>query len=74
MMRTVNQPGTKMPIFEYRCDNCDTQFDKLLSQAERDKPQACPKCQSKRTDKMVSRTSFSLKGSGWAADGYSQQS
>ena len=56
------------------CYECDTQFDKLLSQAERDKTQECPKCQSKRTSKMVSRTSFSLKGSGWASDGYSSQS
>ena len=61
-----------MPLFEYRCKNktCDHKFEQLVSPTERDKPQPCPKCKAKDTQKLISQTSFSLKGGGWAADGY----
>jgi putative FmdB family regulatory protein len=62
-----------MPMYEYRCPKCDTRFERLLRLSERDDPQPCPneKCDEKETQKMISRTSFSLKGGGWASDGYS---
>lgn len=61
-----------MPLFEYRCQKCGTEFERLLRHSERDKPQKCvnPKCGSMETKKKISRTSFSLKGGGWASDGY----
>ena len=59
-----------MPLFEYRCATCGHQFEKLVSSSERDKLPPCPKCEAKDTKKLVSRTSFSLKGGGWADDGY----
>ncbi len=59
-----------MPLFEYRCEDCDHKFEKLVRHADRDKVPDCPKCQGDNTTKMISRTSFSLKGGGWAADGY----
>jgi len=61
-----------MPLFEYRCENkaCDHRFERLVGHTERDKPQECPKCKAKHTQKLISQTSFALKGGGWAADGY----
>ena len=62
-----------MPIYEYRCEKCDTQFERLLSHRERDAPQPCSneKCGGQHAKKMISQTSFALKGGGWASDGYS---
>ena len=62
-----------MPLFEYRCEKCGAKFERLVSHTQRDAPQKCqkPKCESKNTTKLVSQTSFALKGGGWAADGYS---
>lgn len=62
-----------MPMFEYRCEKCGHKFERLLRSSERDEPQPCPKegCGEKKTKKLVSRSSFMLKGGGWADDGYS---
>lgn len=59
-----------MPMYEYRCKKCEHKFEKLLRHSEREEPQACPKCEGD-TRRLVSRSSFSLKGGGWADDGYS---
>lgn len=62
-----------MPMYEYHCPKCDTRFERLLRLSEREEPQSCPneECDEKETKKLISRTSFSLKGGGWASDGYS---
>ena len=61
-----------MPIYEYRCENetCKNQFEKLMLHSERDDTQLCPKCENK-AKRLVSKSSFALKGGGWASDGYS---
>ena len=59
-----------MPLYEYECRKCGKGFERLLRHDERDDPQMCPTCKAKDCKKLVSRTSFSLKGGGWAADGY----
>ena len=67
--------GATMPLFEYRCAKCGTEFERLVAHSQRDTPQKCanPKCESTDTKKLVSRTSFSLNGGGWASDGYSSE-
>ena len=58
-----------MPIYEYRCRGCDHQFEEW--QKISDKPiRKCPKCSARRVEKLLSMTSFQLKGGGWYADGY----
>ncbi len=57
-----------MPIYEYQCKDCGHRFDELRSYDEPDP--SCPKCESLKTAKLVSRTSFSLKGGGWYKDHY----
>jgi len=57
-----------MPVYEYRCDACNIQFD--LRQKFSDPPaDRCPKCGG-IVRKLVSAVSFSLKGAGWFGDGY----
>jgi putative FmdB family regulatory protein len=58
----------KMPVYEYRCDACNIQFE--LRQKFSDPPaDKCPKCGG-AVRKLVSTASFSLKGAGWYGDGY----
>lgn len=61
-----------MPLYEYKCPNpkCEERFERLVKFDETEAPQSCPKCQTEKCAKQISRTSFSLKGGGWAADGY----
>ena len=57
-----------MPIYEYRCNACGKQFE--LFQKITDDPLAeCPECGG-TVERLVSASSFSLKGSGWYKDGY----
>ena len=59
-----------MPIYEYRCSKCGefeaTQKikDKLLSR--------CPTCKGK-VKRLISNTSFQLKGSGWYVTDYARK-
>ncbi len=56
-----------MPIYEYSCDQCGT-FE--VSQRITDKPlKRCPTCKGK-AKKLISSTSFQLKGSGWYVTDY----
>lgn len=53
-----------MPIYEYKCKKCYHGFEQL--QKITDKPlHICPKCKKKHLVKLISNTSFQLKGSGW---------
>lgn len=57
-----------MPIYEYQCQECHCVFEEWQTGFE-DRELECPDCcgQSKR---LISHSSFHLKGSGWYADGY----
>jgi putative FmdB family regulatory protein len=43
-----------MPIYEYRCGDCEGRFEVLTSYANREKAQVCPSCESTRTSVLVS--------------------
>lgn len=53
-----------MPIYEFCCNNCDHQFE-LLQKVSDPLPCECPNCDKAEIQKLVSATSFRLKGSGW---------
>jgi putative FmdB family regulatory protein len=58
-----------MPIYEYGCDVCNKRIE--VMQKFSDSPlERCEFCGG-HLRKLVSNTSFVLKGSGWYADGYS---
>jgi len=62
-----------MPIYEYACGKCEAEFE--AEQRITDDPlKKCPECGSKRVKRLISRTSFALKGGGWYADGYGSPS
>jgi putative FmdB family regulatory protein len=56
-----------MPIYEYECPKCGT-FE--IMQKISEKPlKKCPTCSCK-VKKLVSQTSFQLKGTGWYVTDY----
>jgi putative FmdB family regulatory protein len=59
-----------MPIYEYLCQKCSHEFER--EQRITDDPvKTCPKCRGRRVKKLISQTSFVLKGGGWYSDLYS---
>ena len=61
-----------MPLYEYGCDHCGTITE--LMQKMSDAPLAeCPKCGAP-VRKLMSRTSFQLKGTGWYTTDYKKKS
>jgi len=59
-----------MPIYEYQCQKCGT-FE--TTQRITDKPLAkCPTCKGK-VRKLISNTSFQLKGTGWYITDYARK-
>jgi putative FmdB family regulatory protein len=61
-----------MPVYEYECKECEKVFE--MQQRISDDPlTTCPECQG-QVRKLVSMTSFQLKGGGWYADGYASAS
>lgn len=57
-----------MPIYEYECKSCKTRFEKLMG--IRDPQPDCPECGSSESRRLISRSSFVLKGDGWYKDHY----
>lgn len=62
-----------MPIYEYRCSECGHTFERLQQISESD-PDQCPECGSSEVGRLISQSSFQLKGGGWFADGYESTS
>jgi putative FmdB family regulatory protein len=44
-----------MPIFEFRCQGCQTKFQTLVGMVESANSVQCPKCGSHEAQKLVSR-------------------
>ena len=59
-----------MPIYEYRCQECHYEFERM--QKFSDPPVAtCPTCDG-AVQKLISRSAFHLKGSGWYVTDYAR--
>jgi putative FmdB family regulatory protein len=59
-----------MPIYEYACDKCSHEFEAEQRITE-DPLKTCPACRSRKVRRLISQTSFVLKGGGWYSDLYS---
>lgn len=53
-----------MPIYEYRCESCSHQLEKLQKISD-EKLVDCPQCEQPTLKRLVSAAAFRLKGSGW---------
>lgn len=59
-----------MPIYEYRCEKCgDFEVTQRITE---DPLKKCPTCKRK-VRKLISHTSFQLKGSGWYVTDYARK-
>src|SRR5271166_1464814 len=56
-----------MPTYEYQCDSCGV-FE-VSQRITEDSLKKCPTCKAK-VKRLISNTSFMLKGSGWYATDY----
>src|SRR5512139_1570206 len=57
-----------MPIYEYECLRCGTHHE-VMQKFSDDPLHFCPECGGE-TKKLISHTSFVLKGSGWYVTDY----
>lgn len=58
-----------MPIYEYRCQSCGHEYEvsqRIVEPSLKD----CPACHKPDLERLISATSFQLKGGGWYKDGY----
>jgi putative FmdB family regulatory protein len=61
-----------MPVYEYQCSACGHEFEREQRISE-DPIKKCPKCGKLKAKRLISRTSFVLKGGGWYGDLYASQ-
>lgn len=63
-----------MPMYEYRCEKCEVVIETM--QKFSDAPLTdCEKCGAKGTlSKLISKSSFALKGTGWYTTDYKKSS
>jgi len=61
-----------MPIYEYHCEKCDKTTELTHGMSEKKSPK-CPKC-GKKMERIISRNSFQLKGTGWYKTDYPKKS
>ena len=60
-----------MPIYEYKCEKCEKEHEVMQKMTE--KPlTVCQSCGG-RLKKLISNTSFVLKGSGWYVTDYADK-
>ena len=59
-----------MPIYEYQCNACKKEFERLVFSGDDGRDIDCPECQSRDVSKKMSAASFmSSKGIGSCAAG-----
>ncbi len=61
-----------MPIYEYECKKCH-KMTEVMQRMSDPGPAKCPHCGSKRIERVMSQTSFQLKGEGWYITDYSRK-
>src|SRR5262245_44323324 len=62
-----------MPVYEYACEKCGHEFE--AEQRITEAPlKTCPRCRARKLKRLISQTSFVLKGGGWYADLYASKS
>lgn len=60
-----------MPVYEYNCEKCDTTHTIMKSITQAGADEYCVLCKN-QMKKLISKSSFHLKGGGWEKDSYSK--
>ncbi len=53
-----------MPLYEYYCADCETEFEALRRMSQADDPIACVRCQGMNTSRAISAFAAISKGNG----------
>jgi putative FmdB family regulatory protein len=61
-----------MPTYEYQCNACGHEFERVQRITDA-KVKTCPKCKKRKVERLISQTSFVLKGGGWYNDLYASK-
>ncbi len=56
-----------MPIYEYACAECQKSFEELLVRRSDEADVRCPKCKSRKVDRLMSRPAAARIGGGGAS-------
>jgi len=62
-----------IPTYEYKCSACGIEFEKEQRISEPAEAE-CPACGSTETKRLISLSSFVLKGTGWYVTDYARKS
>lgn len=49
-----------MPIYEFKCLECEEYFEILVTRTEEEVEMECPKCKSGEFERVLSTTSYSM--------------
>ncbi len=61
-----------MPTYEYACEACGREFEAVKRMSD-PKEETCPHCGADRTRRLISHSSFVLKGTGWYLTDYARK-
>ena len=61
-----------MAVYEYMCEKCNYVIEEYVPTSSISEWTFCPKC-GEKAKKIISNSTFVLKGGGWYAQGYSKE-
>jgi putative FmdB family regulatory protein len=67
--RSTRSYHPAVPTYEYRCTRCGAEWE-LQQRMSDPASKRCPRCEDDTAQRLISSTSFALKGGGWAAERY----
>ena len=62
MHLTKNRGVNSMPIYDYKCSDCGTTYDIFHKVREQEEDIVCPHCDSRNHVRLISASSFTMKG------------
>jgi len=62
-----------MPLYEFKCLKCNEFFELLIMKKGEEVEMQCPKCSSGEFERVLSNTSYAMKGDSQGNQGASSQ-
>jgi putative FmdB family regulatory protein len=63
-----------MPLYKYRCTECEDTFKVLQKNGNKDELPECPECGSSEVERMISSVGIRFKGNGFYRTDYDSNS